>query len=127
MTAGGTLIDGGALTINNGSTSDFVTAGTGTIEIAGSFTNAETFTAGTGTVVYDGTSAQTALSTTYYNLTTSNSAGVTLGGTSTVGGDNLRRAVVRQFSERGLHGKHRDHHRCGTADQYDGLERPDHQ
>jgi len=66
----------------------------GTIEIAGSFTNSASFTSGTGitasSVTYNGTAAQTLLSTgTYFeytNLGINNAAGVSLNNDVTVNG-----------------------------------------
>ncbi|WP_276358741.1 hypothetical protein [Daejeonella sp. H1SJ63] len=60
-----------------------ITMGSGTINIAGSWTHSGTFTRGTGTVIYDGIN-QTIAGLIYYNLQTSNSGVKTLAVNTTV-------------------------------------------
>lgn len=60
-----------------------LTMGSGTINLAGTWTKTGTFTAGTGTINYNGTS-QTIATLTYYNLQTSLSGVKTLAANTTV-------------------------------------------
>jgi len=65
-----------SIIIESGAT---LTLGTGTLNVAGDFTNKGIFTAGTGTVEFNGSALQTLTgSTSFYNLTMNNSAGLSL-------------------------------------------------
>lgn len=82
----------GTLTINNASSNFTAPGSSGTFTIAGNFTNNITsgsFDANNGSIVLDGSSQQTiggSGSTTFNNLTLSNSAGASLGNSQTVNG-----------------------------------------
>lgn len=65
-----------SIIIESGAT---LTLGSGTLNVAGDFTNKGIFTAGTGTVEFNGSALQTLTgSTFFYNLTMNNSAGLSL-------------------------------------------------
>ena len=83
MTAPSTLTLTGSLTINSGA---FFIAPSGTMSIAGSFTNSGTFTHNNGNVTFNGSSTQTIPALTYYSITISNSANTALGGNITING-----------------------------------------
>jgi len=74
------------LTINSGG---ILSTGTNALNVFGNWANSGTFTCGTGTVTFTGSSAQSiggSNSSTFYNLTLNNTAGVTLSKAITVGG-----------------------------------------
>lgn len=65
-----------SIIIESGAT---LTLGSGTLNVAGDFTNKGIFTAGTGTVQFNGSALQNLTgSTSFYNLTMNNSAGLSL-------------------------------------------------
>lgn len=65
-----------SIIIESGAT---LTLGSGTLNVAGNFTNYGTFSAGTGTVQFNGSSLQSLTgSVSFYNLTMNNSAGLSL-------------------------------------------------
>ncbi|MDP3468577.1 MAG: hypothetical protein Q8S11_09610 [Daejeonella sp.] len=72
-----------ALVTGDISGSGSITMGSGTITLAGSWTNNGTFTGGTGTVIYNG-GTQIVASLPYYKLELSNSGEKTLAATTTV-------------------------------------------
>jgi len=75
-TAGQALTIGGAVSIGTGSTFN---GGTFSHSVAGNWTNSGTFTATAGTITFNGSAAQTLTgSTGFFNVTVSNSSGVTL-------------------------------------------------
>ncbi len=81
LSFGSTAVTLKGLTITSGS----LISTSGTLSVAGDFSNSSTFTHNSGTVTFNGGSAQNiagTAATTFNNLTISNSAGVTLGGTS---------------------------------------------
>jgi len=79
-----TLTVGANATINSGATTTFTS---GTLNIAGNYSNSGTFTSGTGLVNFDGASAETmggSTNTGFYNLTLNNSTGLTATSSETV-------------------------------------------
>ncbi|MGD0038744.1 MAG: hypothetical protein ABSC53_15770 [Bacteroidota bacterium] len=98
----GITINGAAVTLNLGAglthtSTAAITITTGTLNggsstlnisfVGTAFTNAGTFTPGTGTVNYSGAGIQTALATTYYNLSLSGTNAKTVTGITTIGAD----------------------------------------
>ena len=83
ITAPSTLTLTGGLTINNGAS---FTAPSGTLSIAGSFTNSGTLNPNNGNVTFNGSSAQTIPAINYFAVTINNSANVSLGGNVAING-----------------------------------------
>ncbi|MBI1835702.1 MAG: hypothetical protein HYR91_00400, partial [Flavobacteriia bacterium] len=112
FTAGtGTVTFDGTSTISGSTTTSFnnvtitgtLTGASGTFNVAGTWSNNGTFTHNSGTVVFNGTAAQTLTgsgSTTFYNLTNSNtSTGLSLGVNTVVNNTlNLNTGLLKTVS-----------------------------
>jgi hypothetical protein len=96
-TPAGILSIDGSLTINTNTTLDVTSANSYGIFLNGSWNNNGTFNAQAGTVTLSGTSSQSiggSATTTFYNLTSNNAAGVSLSSAQNLSGSLLLNAGV---------------------------------